>query len=82
MRSANCSAVHSAEVLGLEGHVFRVERQAQHVAGQLAGEGEVELAAVGTAQVELVELVAHNLGAALGRLWRVNSSSRNWIQRR
>jgi hypothetical protein len=52
------------KVLGLQGHVFRVQREREHVAGQLRGERQVELAAVRAAQVELVELVAHNLGAA------------------
>jgi hypothetical protein len=52
------------EVLGLEGYVFRVQGEADYVAGQLGGEGEVELAPVRTAQVELVELVAHDFGAA------------------
>ena len=51
-------------MLGFEGHVFRVQREADDVAGQLGGEGEVELAPVRPAQVELVELIAHNLRAA------------------
>jgi hypothetical protein len=56
------------KVLGLQGHVFRVQREADDIAGQLGGERQVELAAVRTAQVELIKLVAHNFGAALWRL--------------
>ncbi len=59
-------AVGVGEMLGLQGHVFRIEREADDVAGQLGGEREVELAAVRAAEIKLVELVAHNLGAALG----------------
>ena len=58
-------AVGVSKVLGLEGYVFRVQREADDVAGQLGGKGEVQLAPMRTAQVELVKLIAHNLGAAL-----------------
>jgi hypothetical protein len=57
--------VHVGKVLGLKSHVFRVQRKADDVAGQLGGQLQIELAAVRAAQVELVKLVAHNLGAAL-----------------
>ena len=55
-------------VLGLEGDVARVERELEDVEGEFAGEGEVEFTAMGPAEVELEELVADDLGAALGGL--------------
>ena len=61
---------------------MRVERETDHVAGQLGGEREIELAAVGTAQIELVKLVAHNLAAALRGAVAQELSSRKRIQRR
>ena len=62
---------------------IRVERQAQHIPRQFAGQRQVQLAPVRPPQVELVELVAHDLARAAPGCWcRVNSSSRNWIQRR
>ena len=60
--------VHVGVVLGFQGDVARVERELQDVEWQLAGEGEVELAAMGTAKIELEELVAHDFCAALGGL--------------
>ena len=61
-------AVDVGIVLCFEGDVAGVERELEDVERELAGEGEVELAAVGTAEVELEELVADDLGAALGGL--------------
>ena len=45
--------VHVGKVLGLGRYVFRVQREADDVAGQLGGQLQIELAAVRTAQVEL-----------------------------
>src|SRR5579872_841114 len=59
--------VHVAEVLRFERHVLWIERHAQHVSRQLAGQRHVELAAVRAAQVELVELVPHDLRTPLSR---------------
>ena len=80
--SANSAWIHVAEVLRFEGHVLRVERHAEHVAGQFAGERDVGFAAVGPAQIELVELVAHDFSAALGGAMAVELLVEKRIQRR
>ena len=61
-------AVDVGVVLGFEGDVAGVKRELEDVEGQFAGEGEVELAAMGTAEVELEELVADDFSASLGGL--------------
>ena len=60
-------AVDLGEVAGFEGNVFRIERKTENVAWQLGREGEIELSAVWASQIELIELVADNLRAALRR---------------
>ena len=75
-------AIDFGEVPGLQSDVLGIERETDDVSGQLRSESEIEFAAVGTAKIELVKLVAHDFGAALGRVWRRNSSSRKRIQRR
>jgi len=52
-----------AVVLGLEGDVGGVKGELEDVEGQLGGESEVEAPAVGTAEKELVEIVAHDFAA-------------------
>ena len=59
--------VHVGVVLRLQRHVCRIERKRQRSAWQLRGKVHGRLARVRTAQIKLVKLVAHNLGAALGR---------------
>src|ERR1700722_3460559 len=58
-------AVDFSVVLSFEGHVQRVEREIDYVAGQLGAEREIEFAAVGPTQIDLRQLVAHDLAAAL-----------------
>ncbi len=59
--------VDVAVVLGLEGDVAGVEGIEEDVSGELAGEGSLLASAVLAAQVELDELVADDVGAAVGR---------------
>ena len=52
------------KMASLEGNVLGIKRKAEDIAGQLGSEREVELSAMRPAQIELIELVAHDLGAA------------------
>ena len=67
-RARETVAVDVGVVLGFEGDVAGVERELEDIEGQFAGEGEVQLSAMGTAEVELKELIADDLGATFGRL--------------
>src|SRR6185369_10095621 len=57
--------VNIGEVLGIEGDVFGIEREAEDVSRQFTGEGDIRLGPVRTSEVELVELVADDFRAAL-----------------
>src|ERR1700677_752462 len=57
-----------AVILRLEGCVARVEALDEGVHGELAIEGGIAAAAVRMTEVELKELIANNLGAAVRRL--------------
>ena len=82
LRAANCSRSTSAKCSASRVTFSGSSERLTTLPGSSEVRVRLSLAAVGTAQVELVELVAHNLARRSGEWWRVNSSSRNCIQRR
>ena len=61
-------AIHVGVVLGFEGDIPRIERKLKYVERKFAGQSEVQLAPVRTAEIELEELIADDFSAALGNL--------------
>ena len=63
-------AVDVGVMAGLQGHILRIERERQHVSGQLRGERQVQLAPVRTAQVELESWSRTISARRSAELWR------------